>query len=220
VSAPPDARAWEAAYLAFETPEQERAKFQRRLARLGAQRWPREVRVAELFCGRGSGLRALLALGFRQVVGVDLSLRLLAHRPAGAACLAADCRRLPFADGSLDVVIVQGGLHHLPLLPDDLERVLAEAARALRAQGQLVVVEPWLTPFLALVHGVCRVRVARRLSRRLDALAAMIEHERVTYEQWLGQPRAIRALFERGFVTEHCSVRAGKLWYRGRKRAG
>jgi SAM-dependent methyltransferase len=218
VSAAHDLRAWEAAYLAFESADQERLKFERRLVHLGARAWPREARIAELFCGRGSGLSALLALGFRRVAGVDFSPRLLAHRPGGAACLAADCRRLPFADGTLDVVIVQGGLHHLPVLPDDLERVLAEVARVLREGGRLVVVEPWPTPFLTLVHGVCRLRLARRLSRKLDALAAMIEHERATYEQWLGQPHAIRTLLESWFATEHRNARAGKLWYRGRKR--
>ena len=49
---------WEAAYLRFETPEEERRKFLRRLRILGAPHWPRDAEVVELFCGRGNGLRA------------------------------------------------------------------------------------------------------------------------------------------------------------------
>ena len=75
---------------------------------------------------------------------------------------------------------MQGGLHHLHKLPDDLERVLAEARRVLRRDGRLVVVEPWLTPFLSLAHFVCALRPAHLLSRKVWALATMIEHERDT----------------------------------------
>ena len=50
---------WEAAYLAFETPEQEINKFVGRLMKLGAQHWPRDAQIVELFCGRGNGLQAL-----------------------------------------------------------------------------------------------------------------------------------------------------------------
>jgi hypothetical protein len=57
VSAPPP-DPWEAAYLRFETPEQEIRKFEKRLLRLGAGAWPRDLRIVELFCGRGNGLRA------------------------------------------------------------------------------------------------------------------------------------------------------------------
>src|SRR5438132_7278717 len=49
---------WEAAYLRFETPEQEIQKFIARLNRLGAPQWPRDSEIVELFCGRGNGLIA------------------------------------------------------------------------------------------------------------------------------------------------------------------
>jgi hypothetical protein len=63
---------WEAAYLRFETPEQEVRKFRNRLPRLGSSRWPRDAKVVELFCGRGSGLLALRTLGFEDIEGIDL----------------------------------------------------------------------------------------------------------------------------------------------------
>jgi ubiquinone/menaquinone biosynthesis C-methylase UbiE len=219
VSAPgADVGAWEAAYQRFESAEEETAKFTERVIKLGAQGWPRDAHIAEIFCGRGNGLRALGQLGFHRLEGVDLSPRLLLHCPPEFKCHEADCRQLPFADASLDIVIVQGGLHHLAMLPDDLERVLAEAARVLQADGRIVIVEPWLTPFLWFVHGLCHLRIARRLSRKIDALAVMIEHERATYERWLAQPELILGLLHRVFREDHCSFSRGKFWFTGRKR--
>ena len=40
---------WEAAYLRFETPEQEIQKFIARLSRLGAPQWPPDAEIVELF---------------------------------------------------------------------------------------------------------------------------------------------------------------------------
>lgn len=209
---------WEAAYLRFETPEEEVQKFTERLMRLGASQWPREWNVVELFCGRGNGLHALARLGFRNLEGLDLSPRLLAEYKGKARCYAADCRELPFSDQSKDAAIVQGGLHHLPVLPGDLERVFAELQRVLRPQGRVIFVEPWLTPFLRAVHGATEFPFARRLSGKLDALAVMIENERQTYENWLARPQEISGLARRYFYAEHESFAWGKWNFVGRPR--
>jgi len=201
---------WEAAYLRFETPEEEIAKFTGRLQRLGADRWPREWRVVELFCGRGNGLHALVGLGFRNLEGVDLSPRLIAQYTGEAKCYVGDCRELPFEKGSKDAAIVQGGLHHLPALPNDLERVFAELRRVVQPQGRVVFVEPWLTPFLRMVHALSGTSLARRVSAKVDALAIMIENERQTYENWLSRPREISALAHRYFQAQHESIAWGK----------
>lgn len=211
------AEAWEAAYLRFETPEQEIAKFTRRLVRLGAREWPRDAAVAELFCGRGNGVRALARLGFHRLEGVDVSQRLLALCPPEHGRHCADCRALPFASASQDILMVQGGLHHLAVLPDDLERVLKEAARVLRPGGRLVVVEPWPTPFLSVVHAACRQPWLRRIFHKLDALAEMIEGERHTYEQWLRQPEVVLRCLEANFETERKFTGWGKLMWVGRR---
>jgi SAM-dependent methyltransferase len=210
---------WEAAYLRFETPEEEIRKFTQRLRRLGVSAWAREISVVELFCGRGNGLQALTRLGFRNIEGVDLSPRLLAEYKGEAKCYAGDCRELPFADKSKDATIVQGGLHHLPVLPEDLERVFAEVRRVLRPYGRVVIVEPWQTAFLRIVHGVAEIPLARRASAKLDALAVMIENERQTYENWLSRPQAISELANRYFVVEQESFAWGKWNFVGRPRA-
>lgn len=210
--------AWESAYLRFETPAQEIKKFASRLVKLGASDWPRDAEIVELFCGRGNGLRALQSLGFTHLEGVDLSPRLIAEYQGPARCQVADCRKLPFASESKDVLIVQGGLHHLPTLPQDLEQTFAEMRRVLRKSGRVMFVEPWLTGFLWFVHAVCEIPLVRRVSPKLDALATMIEHERVTYEQWFQQPGVILALARKYFSPVHESFEWGKWKFVGTPR--
>jgi ubiquinone/menaquinone biosynthesis C-methylase UbiE len=209
---------WEAAYLRFETPEQEIQKFIARLDRLGGHQWPRDAEIVELFCGRGNGLIALERLGFTRLEGVDLSPRLIAQYRGPARCTVADCRQLPFADRSKDVLIVQGGLHHLPALPDDLDQAFSEMQRVLRKDARVVFVEPWLTPFLRFVHAISEIRLARRLSNKIDALATMIQFERRTYEQWLSQPDLIRKIARAHFVPVHESFAWGKWNFVGAPR--
>jgi SAM-dependent methyltransferase len=209
---------WEAAYLRFETPEEEIQKFLRRLQRLGAGKWPRNAEIVELFCGRGNGLNALQRLGFTNLEGVDLSSRLIAQYKGPAKCYVADCRELPFANASKDVLIVQGGLHHLPVLPGDLARTFAEMRRVLRPTGRAMIVEPWRTLFLTFAHFVSDNPIVRRLSNKLDALATMTEHERPTYERWLSVPHMITELAHEHFVPVHESFAWSKWNFVGTPR--
>jgi SAM-dependent methyltransferase len=209
---------WEAAYARFQTSEVETRKYVRRLRAAGAHDWPRDAEVVDLFCGRGNGLQALQRLEFARVEGVDLSPTLLAQYRGPARVHVGDCRALPFEDHSKDAVIIHGGLHHLPELPGDLDRVLSEIRRVLRRGGRFLAVEPWGTPFLAIVHGACRVRALRRIWPKLDALAIMIEHEHPIYPQWLAQPRMISDLFERHFTTVRCRTAWGKRMFLGHPR--
>ena len=212
----PEGDPWEAAYLRFETHEQEIQKFIKRLRKLGAGECRRDSEIVELFCGRGNGLHALERLGFTQLEGVDLSPRLLARYRGKAKCYEADCRQLPFANESKDILIVQGGLHHLLNLPQDLERTLVEMHRVVRKDGRLMIVEPWSTPFLTVAHLVSENHVARRLSNKLDALAVMTHYERRTYEQWLSQPRVISRLVHSHFASLMESFAWGKWNFLGK----
>ena len=209
---------WEAAYLRFETPEQEIQKFIARLTRLGASQWPRNSEIVELFCGRGNGLIALQRLGFTNLEGVDLSPRLLAQFKGSAKCTLADCRQLPFADRSKDVLIVQGGLHHLPALPDDLDQTFSEMQRVLGKEGRVMFVEPWRTPFLTFVHFISELPPVRKISSKMDAFATMTHYERRTYEQWLGQPELIKKIAHAHFVRVHEYFAWGKWNFVGTPR--
>jgi ubiquinone/menaquinone biosynthesis C-methylase UbiE len=206
---------WEAAYSRFETPEQEVQKFTARLRQAGAEQWPRESAIIELFCGRGNGLHALTRLGFRNIEGLDLSPRLLQQYTGTAKTTVGDCRHLPFPSQSKDFAIVQGGLHHLPALPDDLDQCLREIRRVLRPQGCAMFVEPWNTPFLKIMHAFCNNSLARKCSAKLDALATMIDHERGTYEQWLTQPQLVLGVAQKHFRTQQQSFAWGKWNFLG-----
>ena len=202
---------WESAYLRFETPEEEITKFIARLDKLGVRQWPDDWQIVELFCGRGNGLHALERIGFRHLEGIDLSQRLVSEYRGTAKMHVGDCRSLPFETASKDALIVQGGLHHLPELPGDLDRTLAEAKRVLKPGGKFVAVEPWLTPFLSFVHFVSERSLARAVSKKVEALHTMIVHERATYENWLGRPGEILSIFEKHFVLEQKQIGRGKL---------
>lgn len=209
---------WEDAYLRFETPAQEVRKFRRRLRTLGAPSWPADAQIVELFCGRGNGLRALDAMNFTNIAGVEMSARLASLYDGPGQIVVADCRTLPFGRAVRDVLIVQGGLHHLVALPEDLESVLSEAARVLKPTGRLVVVEPWRTPFLSAVHRVSRMKLARALSNRMDAFETMFQNERETYENWLDESEMILSVLKQYFNTEMKGMKWGKLMFVGRPR--
>jgi SAM-dependent methyltransferase len=213
----PSSARWEDAYRRFETPEEEVAKFIKRLRELGAEMWPRSARVADLFCGRGNGLHALAKLGFTDIEGIDLSLRLAALYEGGGRVTVGDCRSLPWLDSSKDVLIVQGGLHHLLDLEHDLVRVLSEARRVLADGGRFVAVEPWLTPFLQVVHAAS-FSPLRKISGKIDVFATMVEHERETYERWLTAPGLIRSLLTEYFRVAHLSFSRGKMRFVGVRR--
>lgn len=209
---------WEAAYLRFETPQQEIAKFVRRLKAFGLHTANKEQRVVELFCGRGNGMIALDQLGFQHLEGIDLSEELLVQYQGRGTLHLADCRRLPLENASVDIAIVQGGLHHLPRLPEDLDESVGEVRRVLKPTGRFYAVEPWRTPFLTFVHAVTDSPMVRQMYAKGDALAEMTEHERDTYERWLSMPMQIMTVFDRHFQTQSKRIAWGKLAYVGTPR--
>ena len=102
------------------------------------------ARLLDLCCGQGRHAVALARLGYR-VTGLDLSRPFLLEAAGLAArhgqvvgLVAADMRRLPFADGSFDAVI--NLFNAFGYLEDDAqdELVLAEVARVLAAGGRFL----------------------------------------------------------------------------------
>jgi ubiquinone/menaquinone biosynthesis C-methylase UbiE len=207
---------WEAAYNRFETIGQERAKFRKRLVAMGVDKMPKNLRVADLFCGRGSNLFVLSEMGFKNLSGVDLSPNLLREFTGDAKLCVGDCRDLKFPESSLDLVIVQGGLHHLPKLPEDLDKCLSEIRRVLAPDGVLMLVEPWRTPFLQLAHFCMKVGLFCKIYPRLDALAVMTEHEFGTYSAWLDHPEQIRAVAGKYFEPVADRRSLGKWYFLGK----
>lgn len=96
-------------------------------------------RLLEIGCGEGANLHHLKAEGAIRF-GVDYSgaKTAFARRATDAHTVTADATRLPFADGAFDALLIRDVLHHIR----DVDGVLAEARRVLRAGGRLTLLEP------------------------------------------------------------------------------
>ena len=90
-------------------------------------------RLLDLGCGIGHSYHLLAP---RETVGVDISPEALAGQERET--LVADMRELPFADGEFASVLSVQSLEHVP----DPERVVAEVARVLAADGVAMFVTP------------------------------------------------------------------------------
>jgi SAM-dependent methyltransferase len=90
-------------------------------------------RIADIGCGVGHSYRLLAP---RETVGVDVDPTVLEGQQRET--VAADMRRLPFADGEFDGVIAVQSIEHVP----DSERALVEIARVLRPGAVAVLVTP------------------------------------------------------------------------------
>ncbi len=97
----------------------------------------------ELMCGTGELMARYSTPPTVRKVGLDLTSRMLAHgskHHAGAGqFVCGDARRLPFADATVQVIVIQGGLHHVAR---HLDEVLKEIGRVLAPNGKLVCIEP------------------------------------------------------------------------------
>ncbi|TAN55328.1 MAG: class I SAM-dependent methyltransferase [Rhodospirillales bacterium] len=116
---------------------------------LGASGFPTGGVVADLGCGSGVFGACLARRGFR-VLGVDLSQGLLqigARKYPEVRFLAGDVDRLPFADSSLDGVLLSGIIHHLP----DPSACAREVFRVLKPGAGFAAFDPnRLNPFMYL----------------------------------------------------------------------
>jgi SAM-dependent methyltransferase len=93
--------------------------------------------TVDVGCGEGRLTRALAAAGHR-AVGADTASALVKaarSHPRSAPAVVADATKLPFPDGSADLVTAFMCLHDF----DDMSAAVAEAARILRPGGRFAV---------------------------------------------------------------------------------
>lgn len=93
--------------------------------------------ILDAGCGTGWLLRQIAGCAPRaRLVGMDRTLAMLRQASTTAVCrVVGDVRNLPWADGSLDAVVMASVLQYLP----KLEPVLSEVVRALRPGGRVVI---------------------------------------------------------------------------------
>ncbi len=131
--AEPEARRrWEEGYVGVRRGRWLRRRRLARLVRVGPG-----ALVAEVGCGDGLNLGVLAELGFSRVLGFEFSPALLARAPRGRAA-AADAQLMPVRTASLDAIVIDNVLHHLP----DYAAGARELARVLGGGGRLFCIEP------------------------------------------------------------------------------
>jgi ubiquinone/menaquinone biosynthesis C-methylase UbiE len=101
--------------------------------------------VLDIGGGTGS-VRALWSEASRYVcLDIDpLKLEGYRAKNPGALALIADATNLPVTDQSVDAVLCTCVAHHL--LDSELDRMLAESARALKPNGRLILLDPVWAP--------------------------------------------------------------------------
>lgn len=113
---------------------------------------PRAGQVLEVGCGYGRNLVVLSQLPARLVVGCDVARDELAaarsrlarpdpERTADIGLIEQEPYRLPFRDGSFDLVVLWQVLEHV-FSREEKKRVLAESVRVLRSGGHLLLETP------------------------------------------------------------------------------
>jgi len=97
-------------------------------------------------------VRTIHALDFSEALLTKVAPAIVERRGGDLSKIRfhlGDFHSLPFPDGSLDFVVVDAALHHT----DDLETVLREASRVLRADGSLIAInEPGIPRFVTPVN--------------------------------------------------------------------
>ena len=137
-----------------------------------------DERLLDIGCGRGAVLvMAAKRLPRGRAVGVDLwsttdqsgNAEQVTRRNAEIEGVAdrvelrtADMRRLPFDDGSFDVVVSSLAIHNVPGA-DERAKALREAARVLKQSGRLMIAD---------------IRYARAYARELEACGLTITDRR------------------------------------------
>jgi malonyl-CoA O-methyltransferase len=92
------------------------------------------TRALDVGTGTGRYLPLLVSAGARLVVGLDLSIAMLRRRLTTAPCICANACRLPFGDGTFDLVCASLMIGDVP----DVGAWLREASRVLVPGGRLV----------------------------------------------------------------------------------
>jgi SAM-dependent methyltransferase len=106
-----------------------------------------EARILDIGCGVGTYVRKMQELSNR-VYGIDIDTDRVRQGKTGSLSVAVS-ERLPFADGSFDLVLLNEVIEHV----DDDRKTLMEACRAVRPGGHIVIYAPnRLFPFET--HGV------------------------------------------------------------------
>lgn len=135
-----ETQTWHAAYQSEAQRRRRRRTFPRKLRWLGIDRADQQARVLDLCCGHGEALEELYALGFRQLVGLDITLHQALAADARFEVYQADARRSGLPGASFDWILNIHSLHHLGMAAD-IALLLDECWRLLKPGGRLGIID-------------------------------------------------------------------------------
>lgn len=158
-------------------------KLRRRETLLDRLSWRGDEQVLDIGCGRGLyAVAAARRVPHGHVTGIDIwqAEDLSGNGPAAVAenaaregvaarvaTLTQDMRQLPFADGSIDVVVSSQAIHNLYQFADR-DRAIDEITRVLRPGGQVLIDDiHHLPPYAA---WLARGGVESTLTRGIDGI--------------------------------------------------
>lgn len=124
---------------------------------------PQKNFIAALDCGCGNGilLEFLVAKKrFKRIYGLDLSLEMLKEVREEDRLINSDIESLPIKDGSCDLVLCRGALHHTV----NIEKVVREVHRVLIPHGILVISEPCADSWLLRLPRKCFIHRSNKIS--------------------------------------------------------
>ncbi len=165
----------------------------------------KDLTILDIGCGTGAMSQKLARWG--SVISADFSPLALSYsrrRSLRRLCVS-DAMRLPFRDGSFDVIVALDILEHLP----DDEAALREFYRVLKPGGRVIATVPayqslWSGHDVALMH--FRRYVAREVRDRF--VAAKLRVEKLSYAMTLLYPVVwmVRHLFSRKDAEPRASL--------------
>ena len=95
------------------------------------------INAADIGCGSGRHLHLLEDLGFRNVIGMDISMQglRLCKKNRFHRLIQCDNRSIPVKGGAFDVIVAWGSLHYA--MKEDMPVMLGEIHRILKKGGIL-----------------------------------------------------------------------------------
>lgn len=168
---------------------------------LGILNQAKNIRILELFCGRGECQGLLRDAGYQHVFGLDISQLLVSQ--ARQDCCVQICNSLDicYRSDSFDLLFVTEGFHHLKGI-EQIKRCFDEIKRVVRKDGILAFYEPANT----LTRRLLSLMVFSPLSNlfgRTRLLREILTEEMIEYSFWLkNTPQILRLLEDMGLCIE------------------
>ncbi len=168
------------------------------LMKLGILNQSREIKILELFCGKGECQELLIDNGYIKVFGSDIS-EVLAHKTR-KDCRVQVCNgtNLSYKSNVFDLIFINEGLHHLHG-ENEIKMCFDEIKRVLKRGGFFVFYEPANTIFRKLASLMIFSPLSN-VSQKTKLIRDILIKEAKDYGFWLKNiPQILRLLEGAGF---------------------